>query len=56
MMAEKMMIEIDTDLSGTVSLNEWIKYIVAKGPEKGRKVLQLYENSLVKMEATDYAS
>merc|ERR1712151_653184 len=59
-MMEKMMLQSDADASGTLSLTEWVAFIVGKGVETGKKVLQLYENSLVqkhgdKLDATPAA-
>ena len=52
-MAERLLGSADTDLSGGVSLGEWVAYIKAKG-DKAQVTLQLYENCLTK--AYDWAA
>ena len=48
-MAERMLGSSGADLSGSVSLDEWLAYIKLKGG-KGTKALQLYENMLTRAE------
>ena len=49
-MAERMLGSSDADLSGSISLDEWLAYIKKKG-DRAEMALQLYENVLAKQAA-----
>lgn len=34
------------DLSGNITMDEWLEYIKSKGAEDGAKAVQLFENAM----------
>jgi len=45
-MAERIVGKSDVDLSGNITLDEWLDYIKSKGEDGGKKAVQLYDNAL----------